>query len=533
MTPGRLATKLLSAVGLASVVATATAPRSEGRFIRARYDAAQTTTENYRHWAEADLLSADAAASPEVRQVLRSRARYETANNTYARGVVNARANYIVGTGPRLQLLGGDVSGAEDNRRVERAFTRWAESIDLAAKLRLLVMAEDESGEGFGVLTNNPQLPDDGVQLDLKLIDADQVATPFGRLSRTPLVDGLIHDDAGRLLGYHVLRHHPGETSPSIDGLGTEADELPADQVCHLFKPTRPGQSRGIPGLTPALPLFALLRRYTLAVVQAAESAALNGGVIYSDAPAHDDQAGADPDPMDVVELNRGDWTTLPSGWKLGQVKAEQPTTQYPAFKASLIAEIARCLDIPFNVAAGDSSSYNYASGRLDHQSFFKAVGIDQRRLGRIVLDHLFRAWLREAQLVEGLLPQSFRTPDVLVHLPERQWMFDGYEHVDPVKEAAAEEKRLANHTTTLADEWARRGQDWEDKLRQIARERMLKRELELRAEAAERELRDELGLPDTPSPSPTPDPRSVTQPVTPAGDDIDDEDDQEGDDDA
>jgi hypothetical protein len=31
----------------------------------------------------------------------------------------------------------------------------------------------------------------------------------------------------------------------------------------------------------------------------------------------------------------------------------------------------------PFNVAAGNSSGYNYASGRLDHQTYFKAIRVD------------------------------------------------------------------------------------------------------------------------------------------------------------
>ncbi len=48
--------------------------------LQARYDAAQTTAENRKHWANADGLRADAANSPEVRATLRQRARYETAN---------------------------------------------------------------------------------------------------------------------------------------------------------------------------------------------------------------------------------------------------------------------------------------------------------------------------------------------------------------------------------------------------------------------------------------------------------------------
>src|SRR5512139_238349 len=89
--------------------------------VRARYDAAATTDENRRHWANADHLSPDAANSPLVRRTLRSRARYEVANNSYARGIVLTIANDCVGTGPRLQLLSDD---AALNKTVEQEFAR-------------------------------------------------------------------------------------------------------------------------------------------------------------------------------------------------------------------------------------------------------------------------------------------------------------------------------------------------------------------------------------------------------------------------
>jgi hypothetical protein len=60
------------------------------RRLRARYDAAVTNSDNYRHWANADGLSADAAASPEVRRILRNRARYGVANSSCAQGIVLA-----------------------------------------------------------------------------------------------------------------------------------------------------------------------------------------------------------------------------------------------------------------------------------------------------------------------------------------------------------------------------------------------------------------------------------------------------------
>ena len=41
--------------------------------VRARFDAAQTTPDNRKHWSNADALAADAAANPEVRRTLRIR----------------------------------------------------------------------------------------------------------------------------------------------------------------------------------------------------------------------------------------------------------------------------------------------------------------------------------------------------------------------------------------------------------------------------------------------------------------------------
>jgi capsid protein len=121
---------------------------------------------------------------------------------------------------------------------------------------------------------------------------------------------------------------------------------------------------------------------------------------------------------------------------------------------------------MPFNVAAGNSSSYNYASGRLDHQIYYKSIGIDQYQIETTVLRRLFRAWLAEARLaIPNLVPADF------TDRPPMRWFWDGREHVDPVKEATAQQQRLASSTTTLEDEWAARGYDWREKLQQRAEE--------------------------------------------------------------
>ncbi len=442
-------------------------PRRAARVVRARYDAAATNPDNRRHWANADGLSANAANSAEVRRILRNRSRYEVANNSYARGIVLTLANDVIGTGPRLQMLTVDT---EANRRIEQAFANWAKVVGLAEKLRTMRMARATDGESFSILTNNPKLPTQ-VQLDLRLIEADQVCTPDLASMDANAVDGIVFDAAGNPVMYHVLREHPGGTAGRFI-LGY--DRVPAASMLHWFRADRAGQARGIPDIMPALPLFAQLRRFTLAVIAAAETAADFAGILYTDAPAGGESEAAEP--FEPIELEQRALVTMPGGWKMSQLQAEQPATTYAEFKKEILNEIARCLNMPFNVAAGNSSGYNYASGRLDHQTYFKAIRVDQSQLECVVLDRVLAAWLDEAALIPGLLPAELGPFAEWSH----QWFFDGQEHVDPAKEANAQATRLANHTTTLAHEYARQGRDWEEALRQRAKEMALMQELGL-----------------------------------------------------
>jgi lambda family phage portal protein len=434
--------------------------------VRAKFDAAQTTPDNRRHWANADALAADAAASPEVRRTLRNRARYEVANNSYARGIVLTLANDVIGTGPRLQMLLGDGEDSGSNGTIEREFMAWAKAVDLAGKLRTMRHARAQDGETFALLFSNGKL-DSPVKLDLRLIEADQVATPSMTVPVNNVVDGIIFDEYGNPVEYHVLRQHPGALT--LASAGAQVDRIPAASVIHWFRCDRPGQSRGLPDILPALPLFAQLRRYTLAVIAAAESAANIAVLMKTNAPAGGE--AAEVEPMTEMEFSPNMAVFSPEGWEPTQIRAEQPATTYDMFKREILNEIARCLNMPYNIAACNSSGYNYSSGRLDHQTYYKSIRVEQAHCEAVVLDRIFTAWLAEAVKVFDLGE---------VGDAPHQWFWDGHEHVDPQKEAAAQAQRLASHTTTLATEYARQGKDWETELRQRSKEVALMKELGL-----------------------------------------------------
>lgn len=445
---------------LRKLVTAANPPR-----VRARYDAAQTTHDNRKHWANADLLSADAAGSASVRQILRSRARYEIANNSYAKGCLLTLAHYLIGHGPRLQM---QTESASVNHDVEARFSEWARDVALARTLRTMHMARVGDGEAFALLTTNPSSRN-RVKLDVVPYECDRFTTPLSKLGTDPsLVDGIELDDTGSPVAYHMAKRHPGDAA-GFAGFD-QFERIEAANVLHWFRRDRAEQHRGISELTPALPLFAQLRRYTLAVIAAAETAADFAVVLETPTPAGS-EANESSDDLPLIEIERRMMVPLPEGYKPFQIKAEQPTTTYREFKREILNEIARAMDVPFNIAAGNSSEYNYASGRLDHQSFFRSLDVQREDLANDYLDVIFAAWLLEASRTPnyfpaGLMRSMMQTAQSRV---PHVWFWDGMDHVDPVKNATATEIDLRCGNTSYPREFARQGLDWEEEQKQQA----------------------------------------------------------------
>jgi lambda family phage portal protein len=438
--------------------------------VRASYDAASTTRHNERHWTNADSKSADAAHSPDVRRKLRERARYEAQeSNSYAKGAVLTLANDTIGTGPRLQL---SIPGRADAARfIEREFMLWTYEVRLAEKLRTMRMAKAVDGEAFAAFVTNPALPT-RVQLDLELIECDRVKAPWMLPDPDDAGDGITYDAAGNPRSYTVFRDHPGTDYVTEYGA---YDTVAAADMIHLFRKDRPGQRRGVSELAPALPVFADLRAFAQFTIDAAKWAASQCGVLYTDDADPEDD---DSVPGEAIDVERNSLLVLDNGRKLAQLKAEHPATTYEMFHREKLREAARCLNMPYNVAAGDSSRYNYASGRLDHQTYDRSLAVEQDFIASVVLDRIFLRWLEEAMLLPPALDAATRRPKP--YLPEGLppfvewdwlWFWDARPHVDPLKEASSAALKLESGQTNLAEIGAKDGIDWEERQKQTARE--------------------------------------------------------------
>jgi lambda family phage portal protein len=445
------------------------------RVLRAKFDAAQTTPDNRRHWAYTDSLAADAAADASVRSVLRDRGRYEQFNNPYTDGMLRTLVSDLIGNGPRLQMLTDD---DPLDSFIENEFSDWCEAIGLPEKLRIMVENEIAAGECFGVFTTNRRLSTP-VKLDIAVIEADQVSTPYiWVLPDGRRVDGIVLDAYGNPSEYHILKQHPGDTQY----MGTapmEYDTVRAEDVLHWFRPRRPGQHRGIPRITSSLPIFAERRDFRKSVLAAARVAAEMGAVLLESKTAanSEDESGYDEDENagDTLEIDRGMMTFLPKGYEGKQLDPKQPGDNYAEFDNKLIDETARPLGIPSNIARGNSSEYNYASGRLDYQSYDRSLDVDHGDLERKILNRALLRWLSEAMSIPGYLPGRVRYR--FAKRVPHTWLWRGRGHVDPSKEASAQETRLGTFTTFLEDEWAKDGKDPETQWKKLEKQiRQLKK---------------------------------------------------------
>jgi capsid protein len=418
--------------------------------VRAKFDLAQTTPENRRHWTHADGLAARAALSPAVRRVVRIRSRYESENNSWYAGILRTAVNHIVGSGPRLQVLTPDPAA---NQRLELAWRQWTARVDFADILRTAVEAYWRDGEVFVMRSDRPKWYP--LSLDLLPLEADQIAMPWQQSQlQDPFVDdGVRFDQSLNELEFYVYDSHPGSTAPVSLLSG---NWYPSTEVLHLFRAERPGQTRGIPRATPALQTLPIMRRQELATLYSAETAANFAMYLKATGPAVTPAASAAD--FAEIEITRNMLTTLPEGWEIGQVEPKQPGPLYEMFQRQALMSFCRCTNMPYTLAAGTGKDANFSSFKGDMANVWAPeVHVERDRITWAIVDRVWLWFLESAVFVPGLLAGLPSIAEIA-----HQWTWPPLPELDATEAASAAATRLSTGQSTLSEEHARRGKDWE-----------------------------------------------------------------------
>lgn len=456
----------------AAVKAERMRPTYSGAPVIARFDNSLHTPDTQTLFRNADALAMNAALDPAVRKTVRERARYVVFNVPYAWSMLRTYVAHAVGRWATISFPRGGIP--EDIRqRVTDDFDAWAMKTDFWETVKTLLRAKVTDGEAFALLFTDGEIVDDTnrVSLNVRAIECDRVES--WRVSTRPdEIDGIRFTANGHPSAYRVLDYHPGDTRDISKIRWKSGDWKDARYVIHYFDRLRPEQVRGVSDFVSALEIPALQKSFRLSVVETAINAASFSGIMHTDqVPEYFDngqpvgKCAADVKPNTAFQVQRGAFVTMPEGWSVTQLHAEQPTSLYDGFVRSIIAEMAACLCMPVNVAMCDSSQHNFASAKLDHMTYGDHIGDVRAALSVKVLDRVFFAWLEEYAAINRI------EPSVLSALHRTEWLFTERGNADVMKDASADNTRLANGTTTRAALYAKDGRDWKRETEQALEE--------------------------------------------------------------
>ncbi len=133
-----------------------------------------------------------------------------------------------------------DTDGGNFDSMQQTAVRAWLESGECLVRIR-----PRKASDGLPVPMQLQLLESDM----LPLMDAEVYpGMPAGNYIR----QGIEFDYIGRRVAYWLWKHHPGDKS-SANVQFNDLSRVPAEYVCHLYEPTRPGQIRGVPIMAPIL----------------------------------------------------------------------------------------------------------------------------------------------------------------------------------------------------------------------------------------------------------------------------------------
>lgn len=431
-----------------------------------------------------DWQTSSASIDAELRgslKTLRNRTRDLCKNNDYAKNALRAIENNVVGQGIRLQAQvtqnnGRNAGKLNDkvNSAIESAWADWCrkDSCHTAGTLsfqdieRLLITSTAESGEVFVRIVRN-KFGRSKIPFSLEIIEADLLDEQHNEILRNgrEVRFGIERDEWQRPIAYYFLTKHPGDYTFS----GT-ADRgrvrVPAEDVIHLFRSSRPSQTRGFPWFAPAIIRMHHLAGFEEAEVIKARAQASIMGFIKSE---NDGLADGTQDKQRVMNFDPGVIEHLLPGEDFTGFAPTSPGGQFEPFMRAMLRAVAAGIGVSYETLSRDYSQSNYSSSRLallDDRDNWRTL---QQWMIENFHQRVFDIWLDMAWASGALDLPNYAANEAVykaVRFVPRGWSW-----VDPVKEVSAYKDAVRSGFMTVSDVVAQSGQDFDELMTQRKRE--------------------------------------------------------------
>ncbi len=477
------------------------------------YDAAAWTGPEMGEWLPS-IRSPDGEINQyRDRMVARNRDLYR--NNGWARGAISTILDNTVGSEYRmiakpdwrrlaLFAKGFDAVWAREFRQVAEALWRdYAEDLgrynDVEQQLtmtqmfRLCLGHKLVDGESLLLPFWQPELMGIGgaaYATSFLGLDPDRLSNPYVGPDSDFMRGGVEITRRGAPIAYHVRKAEPNDYFNALQSMQWERIPREDDdgfvRVIHDFDRDRFGQHRGVSVFAPVNQMTKMLARYYGVKLQAATLESVFGTYITSpyDADMVQDALTAADDRNNVggyqairaafhdrnkLQLNNARLAMLAPGEKLESVQPNQGSAEFSPFAQEMLRCMSACLGPSAEQIHKDMSQANYSSIRAGIVDAEKTYTRRCRDFNTNTATPTYACLMHE-QMERGLLPLPRNAPSFLEARPayaRARWLGPPSGWVDPVAERQGVVLGLDAALSTLEEECARQGMDWEETLDQ------------------------------------------------------------------
>lgn len=301
---------------------------------------------------------------------LRDRARDLRRNNPYVARAVSAIANNTIGSGIKTQIKGSREAS------LQLSWDEWTKSKEFSYEKdknyyqmqNLALQSMVESGE---VLIRR--------YVDIKrkypycyqMLEGDYIDTSRDNQrteTNNRILQGIEYNEMGQKVAFWLYENHPGNYSTATFS-NIKSVRVPAEDVRHLFRTDRPGQTRGVTWIAPVMIRVKDLDDYEDAELMRQKIAACFAAFvkdISGDIESEDECDMGDKIEPAMIEF-------LPPGKDV--VFPNPPTVEnYKEYTTKNLKAIATGLGVSYEVLTFDLSDTNYSSGRMGHLEFNRNI---------------------------------------------------------------------------------------------------------------------------------------------------------------
>jgi lambda family phage portal protein len=471
-------------------------------------------------------ITADSALLPNLK-TLRGRHHDAVRNNGFMSGAVQTHLDNIIGSGLRLNVrpdwkyLGLDKDSdsdrtAEWERMTQAKFRNWAYDVnnycDASRRKNfagIMAQAYRSYLTSFEILGTSEWIERRGSKFRtaIQMIDPARLSNPNGQVDSNRLRAGVELGDMGDPIAHHI--------SSSLDQFADYSNpvrkwtRVPTETewgrklVLHRYDEEQPGQSRGKTGIVSVLSKLKMLEKFEGVTLQASILNAMYAAVIESSMDWQSVASGlgavGNDNPLSVYMGNVADYhgdkgirfngVKIPHlfpGEQLKMTAPEHPSAQFNMFEEAALRYLSAGANLTYEQFSRDWSKSNYSSARGALLEVWRFFNGRHAHIAAPFATDVYLLWLEEAidnsevELLSGA-PDFYEAKTAWGGC---KWIGPGRSHIDPEKEANATRIEYGMHLTTLEEEAALRGRDWEEVLEQRKQEDKRMRQLGLNPEA-------------------------------------------------